>query len=469
MPDYDALLSRQRNVLLGSQEPTTREAIRAGIQSTTGTPYAQNLSNITAERYNRALGGYQVLSNERDFQARREQQLWQRAQAEADRGDENFKRLLELSGAYGANAADAQRLAAWAIQQAEERNVDDPNMVPSLVAEGAEALGLPARPELTLMSTAGGGVTGIDPLGGTRTIVEGAVDAPKPYTDIGKLNSDLNAGLVTPAQALQEAQRLNSDGDETWRPMTPEERTQYGIPEGRAAQISSQGKAGVIGSSSGGITLYGPEGNILAQVGGVPLTESQTGKQGIEIADAIRESERRLSELSNALRSLRETPEAAGISGQVIENIGGYAQQITDLAGIDGDWLPTAEVQRVRTELASLLGQYIPTITGDDSGRYSDRDMDRARAALPATNARAGFPVVESALLTLQDVEQRSRARRLMRADGFDPRIDITYAEGQTRYIAKLLDEGKSPQEVADIMTDLLQKYEIPLEVRGIQ
>lgn len=398
MPDFDALLNRTRNTLL-SPERTTGDIVRAGIQSTTGTPYAENLSNIAADKYNRALSQYGVLSSERDFQARREQQIWKRAQAEADRGDKDVQRLLELSGAYGANAADSQRLASWVIQQSEERNIDDPEQVPGLVAEGAQALGLQARPELTLMSTAHGGVVGVDPSGEPRTIVEGQPPAP-----------------------------------------------------------------------SAGVQVFDPEtGNIIAQVGGTPLTKSQTGAQGIEIADEIRATGERLSELSSSLRSLEETPEATGLRGIVIERVGGVAEQIGDMVGVEGDWIGTAEVQQTRTQLASLLGRYIPTVTGDESNRYSDRDMQRAEAALPATRTTASYNQVRSALLTLGDIERRARARALMRLDGFGPEVDLTYPDGRESYAVQLFREEKSPEEAARIIQELMDKYEITPGLEGIR
>lgn len=468
MPDYDALLSRQRGLLLGP-EKTTGDIIRAGIQSTTGQPYGEALSNITADRYNRALSQYGVLSSERDFQTRRDQQMWERAQAEAEQGDRNVQRLLELSGAYGASAADAQRLAAAVIQRTETDNIDDPNAIPGLVAEEAQRLGLPARPELTLMSTAGGGVAGIDPLGRARTIVAGETEAPTPRTDIGKINADLAAGIITPAQAMVAQRDLYTDAGETWRSVTEEERTQYRIPEGQAAQISTTGKVQTIGRT-GGITIYDPQTeNIIAQIGGGPLTDTQLGKQSIEISEEIRATNERLSELSSSLRSLEQTPEATGIRGVVIERLGGVAEQIGDMVGVDGDWLGTAEVQQTRTQLASLLGRYIPTVTGDESGRYSDRDMQRAEAALPATRVTASYSQVRSALLTLGDIERRARARALMRLDGFGPEVDLTYQEGREFYAIQLFREGKNPEEAVQIIQELMDKYEITPGLEGIR
>lgn len=291
--------------------------------------------------------------------------------------------------------------------------------------------------------------------------------SPTPLTGIGKINTDVANGLMTPAQGLLAAQRELAP-TETWRPMTTEERAAFNIPEGQGAQISSSGKGSTLGSG-GGITIFGENGKVLAQIGGGPLTNRQQGAQGIEIANEIRQTGVRLSELSTTLTSLRQNPQAAGLSGLLIENVGGVAEQISNLTGMNGDWLNTQPVQQTRTQLSSLLGQYIPTITGDTSGRYSDQDARRADAALPARRPQASFQQVESALLTLRDVELRARARALMRLDGFAPQIDITYPEGRSSYASQLLSEGKTPQEAADIIGGLMDKYEIPDAVAGIQ
>lgn len=399
MPDYDRLLSQQRNILL-EPEISTRDAIRAGVQATTGRPYAEGRSAILAERYNRALGAHQVVSSERNFQAQQEQRLWTRAQAEAERGDENFKMLIELSSAYGASPADSQRLAASVIQRTEAEDVDDPSGLPALVAGEAEKLGLPAR-------------SGAAP----KIVPAGAA-----YGTVDPVTGDFNM----------------------------------------AGQVPTKEDAG--------ISLYDPQtGNIIAQVGGTPLTKSQTGAQGIEIADEIRATGERLSELSNALNSLERTPEATGIRGIVTERLGGVAEQLGDMVGVDGDWLGTADVQTTRTTLASLLGRYIPTVTGDESGRYSDRDMQRAEAALPATRATASYNQVRSALLTLGDIERRARGRALMRLDGLGPEIDITYPEGRESYAVTLFREGKTPEEAARIIQEMMDKYEIAPGLEGIR
>jgi hypothetical protein len=61
--------------------------------------------------------------------------------------------------------------------------------------------------------------------------------------------------------------------------------------------------------------------------------------------------------------------------------------------------------------LQSIIGRFVGTITGDESGRYSDKDMQMAAAAAPAMLPRASYEQVEKALKTLYDIESRSLAR----------------------------------------------------------
>lgn len=306
-----------------------------------------------------------------------------------------------------------------------------------------------------------------------QSAAESYLDNGEPEAAARLMRDPVARGLLSPQarQTLGARVIRGLQGDEPtemWRPMNETERQAYGIPEGQGAQISNTGKGAAIGRG-GGITLYRDDGSVIAQVGGDPLTQRQAGTQAIEIADEIRSSNARLSELSSALTGLRENPQAAGLSGLAIEKIGGVIEQAARLTGMDGDWIGTTEVQTVRTELAVLLGQYIPTITGDDSSRYSDQDQRRAQAALPAQNPTASFPQVDAALVTLRDIEKRARARALMRLDGFAPTIDITYPDGQLEYARQLQDEGKTFEEAGIIIADLLLKYNVPPDVVGIQ
>lgn len=367
MVDYNAILSRSRNALL-SPQLSRRDALRAGIQATTGVPYADARSQILADQYNRALSGYQIGSAERDFETRRDQQLWDRAQKEAQRGDDNAAKLLELAGAYGANAADSQRLAAAVVGRTKAEDINDASMLPGLVAEEAERLGLEARPELTLMSTAGGGVVGIDPLARAQTIIEGQTEAPAPYTDIGKINADLTAGLINSAQALQAAGALYADDGVTWSPLTEAQREAYQIPLGQPAQISSDGKVHTIGS--GGVTVVNTEERQYDKSAGEAFLNAQVAAQeSLAIAD-------NLESVSGQLRNVLERAETGTLRGGIAaitalgDDLGVDVPAVAGRLGINLD--DPADAQTIRRLSAGLI---LERMQGLRDARPSDRDL----------------------------------------------------------------------------------------------
>jgi hypothetical protein len=134
-------------------------------------------------------------------------------------------------------------------------------------------------------------------------------------------------------------------------------------------------------------------------------------KEKRELRTEIRNSEANLEEISAALDALAATPNATGVRGVLIENLGGFVGQLPLLGPEIAKSWETAEVQGVRTQLQSIIGRFVGTITGDESGRYSDKDMQMAAAAAPAMLPRASYEQVEKALKTLYDIESRSLAR----------------------------------------------------------
>ena len=199
MPDFDQLLAQQRANILNPQR-ARRDVIRAGLQATADVPYAEAIGDIEAEKFNRVLQGYNILAAEREFQATEEQRqfergaweqefaagekqreftrgmetrrfsfeqeqaLWERAQAEAARGDANAKVLVEGARALATDEASAQSLAAWVIDQTETGNIEDPAAIPGLLQQGVEALDLPTRTGLASeMVTPGATIGTVDP------------------------------------------------------------------------------------------------------------------------------------------------------------------------------------------------------------------------------------------------------------------------------------------------------------------
>ena len=123
--------------------------------------------------------------------------------------------------------------------------------------------------------------------------------------------------------------------------------------------------------------------------------------------ETIRQQLDTIDEVATSLDLLAKNPQATGVMGYVVENLGGLLGQVT--SG-DSD-LGAAENQTLRTNLQAVLGRMIPQITNDTSGRYTEGDMQRVRAAVQATNPMASAGQIKSALTEILDISKRSIAR----------------------------------------------------------
>ena len=137
------------------------------------------------------------------------------------------------------------------------------------------------------------------------------------------------------------------------------------------------------------------------------LTPSQRGKQELTINAA----EKELMETNTALRML-ETPAAewgVGFRRVVAEKIGTFFADIgvSNKAGVVMG--PSLEqTQAIITKMQTIIGRNVATVTGDDSGRYSDKDIERVTQAIPATQNITTVPQAKAALRILNEANQRA-------------------------------------------------------------
>lgn len=137
------------------------------------------------------------------------------------------------------------------------------------------------------------------------------------------------------------------------------------------------------------------------------LTKTQAGN--VELR--IRAAEKDWIENSNALRML-ETPAAEwglGLKRYATEMFGTTAAEfgISNKAGIFMG--PTLEqTQEIITKMQTIIGRNVATVTGDDSGRYSDKDIERVNRAIPATQSITTVPQARAALKVLNEANERA-------------------------------------------------------------
>lgn len=194
-----------------------------------------------------------------------------------------------------------------------------------------------------------------------------------------------------------------------------------------------------------------------------PMTGSQAGKRTSEALDAKESATSAISEVEATLGRLKKTPEAVGIWGEVVQGVGGLIEQIPLMGDAAGEWLNTKEIQATRTQLKSLVGKFVKPITGDTSGRYSDRDMQLVSIATRADDPLASVQQVTTALRAIKEITQRDYARANMKLANVP---DLTSSVGIEEYAAKLRQEHPDwdDNRIVDFIISERQKYGVPAE-----
>lgn len=193
------------------------------------------------------------------------------------------------------------------------------------------------------------------------------------------------------------------------------------------------------------------------------MTASQAGKRTSEALDAKASATSAISEVEATLRKLSKAPEAVGIQGELIEKVGGLLQQVPVLGDAAGEWLNTKEVQATRTQVKSLIGKFVKPITGDTSGRYSDRDMQLVTVASRANDPLASIEDVTAALNAIKEITQRDYARANLKLANIP---DITSSVGIEEYanILRLEHPDWDNGKIVEFIVSERQKYGVPAE-----
>ena len=116
--------------------------------------------------------------------------------------------------------------------------------------------------------------------------------------------------------------------------------------------------------------------------------------------------------LKEAISAYEKNPQAAGIFGSVAETMSGLAGQVPGSLGKGiANYLDEGgEITDTRTLGSMITGKLIPTITGDTSGRYSDRDIEWAKKTSKARDPFASSDQVVTALKRIQSIMETESA-----------------------------------------------------------
>ena len=204
---------------------------------------------------------------------------------------------------------------------------------------------------------------------------------------------------------------------------------------------------------------------------GAPGDFDTRGREGKAARDAIRAqneaTDNALGEFAIAIERNRNAPGAAGVPGRAQEVIAGTVGQIpgvgdalTDAAqritGVD-----ETELARIRTQARTLIAASIPTIVGDDSGRYTKEEQDITRQTLAQLNSFRTTEQIEGALTEVQAIKLRGELRK--RKEEFlehvmGAPVDLATAEGQDAWGNQLLEFGLDREQAFE---ELVRHMEI--------
>ena len=102
----------------------------------------------------------------------------------------------------------------------------------------------------------------------------------------------------------------------------------------------------------------------------------------------------------------------------------------------------------------------LSTITGEESGRFTDREREIAEEVLGTLDPTASTEQISAALTQAVDLMKRSEGRQMVRflqASG----ADLTLPEGEEAFVGVLMAQGFSEQRAIDAMLDLKERLNL--------
>jgi len=124
-----------------------------------------------------------------------------------------------------------------------------------------------------------------------------------------------------------------------------------------------------------------------------------TPKVLAQLNDQISNDDMAITSIQKVIKGLTENPYAVGFVGNAGELIAGLVGQFGETGRIMSQQIQSTDAQQVRTGVRLLTARLISRVTGDKSGRYSDKDMERVDEV---NNALKNLTSLPQALATLQ-------------------------------------------------------------------
>lgn len=190
-------------------------------------------------------------------------------------------------------------------------------------------------------------------------------------------------------------------------------------------------------------------------------------KDTMGIRNNIESFQANIKILEDTFDAFTANPLAGGISGVAIETLGGIAEQIPliggDIANAIADPETREKIGEARSQARFAVSRMLSTITGEESGRFTEQERALAERTLKAldssagpTNIKAAFNVAIRVMKETQDRE----LNKLLSASG----ADIKQSKGREAFFNVLVKNGLSEDEAFEILLRMLETRGIPID-----
>ena len=185
-------------------------------------------------------------------------------------------------------------------------------------------------------------------------------------------------------------------------------------------------------------------------------------KEREESGAAARAAAGDIASTSRLLKQIQSTSGAFGFRGEITESVGGLVGQVSPGAeralsqAVSG--ASPGEVASARTTMGLNVSRSLGEVTGDTSGRYTEKEREIADEIL-RTNTLASQAQRESATSTLLKIQTLSQDRNSINA-GVPIRIDLNTPEGVQAMGENLMSQGLSAEDALDLIEDMADQRE---------
>lgn len=225
----------------------------------------------------------------------------------------------------------------------------------------------------------------------------------------------------------------------------------------QAAQVRQNLKGGALQVTlPDGTTIDFGGGGTKAEQAGAVTEARETAKERVKAKSdfALRGVE--MTNLGSILNKVNSLPEGStGLRGAAIEAVGGYLGQVspqleTSFARlISGDAKPE-EIQAFRTQARTAIAQNIATVSGEESGRFTEMERKVTESTLRILESGASKTQIQAALGELISLKVMLRDFSRMKA-GIGTQYDLDAEKGIAAFAIDMLDFGLQREQIVDL------------------